>query len=501
MLKVDQYEYVRTAHRIYDKSVSEIARETGHSRNTVKKVLRGEHQGYTTRVKQSWPVLGPYIEIIEGWLEKDKDMPPKQRHTAKRIFMRLVREHGFEGSASNVRKYVRGAKNRLGLKQTEVFVPLEPEQGLEAEVDWGTATVMLEEQTVRVKFFCMRSKSSGKPFVRIYPCERQQAFLDGMMRGFEFFGGVLRVVVFDNLTTAVERVLKGKGRIEREQFTRFRAYYNFEARFCNPGKGNEKGGVEGLVGFARRNFMVPVPEGKNLEEINIRLLEECVNYGRHRIHGKEGSVDLLHEAERSRYLKLPEAPYSNEHNQPVKADKYSTVIYEKNRYSVPTPYAGWTLRTVCSVDRVDIYDRQQRIASHPREYGNNKWQLDPDHYLELLKHRPGAFRDARPIREWKKRWPQSMHDLLSRFQESNGENRGIKEFIEVLLLFRTYTADEMEWAIQEALLAGLSESSGIRHLLLWGKSIVEEHPSLEREGWEVLPPADVSVYAALGSRP
>ena len=166
MLKVDQYEYVRTAHRIYDKSVSEIARETGHSRNTVKKVLRGEHQGYTTRVKQSWPVLGPYIEIIEGWLEKDKDMPPKQRHTAKRIFMRLVREHGFEGSASNVRKYVRGAKNRLGLKQTEVFVPLEPEQGLEAEVDWGTATVMLEEQTVL-------SRDIQIPALRGHPLSRR----------------------------------------------------------------------------------------------------------------------------------------------------------------------------------------------------------------------------------------------------------------------------------------------------------------------------------------
>jgi len=503
MLKVDQYEYVRTARRVYGKSVSEIARETGHSRNTVKKVLRGEHRGYAAREKQAYPVLGPYLEIIDGWLEKDKLVKdPKQRHTAIRVYARLVREHGFEGSASNVRKYVRGAKKRLGLKTSEVFIPLEPEPGTEAEVDWGNATVMLDGAAVRVKSFCMRSKSSGKPFVRLYPCERQQAFLDGLARGFEFFGGVFPVVVFDNLTTAVEKVLKGKGRVEREAFARFKAYASFEARFCNPGKGNEKGGVEGLVGFSRRNFLVPLPEGKSLEEINERLLEECVHYGRtHRIHGREQIVDEYHELEKDRLLKLPEEPFSNEQVQTLKADKYATVIFDRNRYSVPTRYAGSTLRVVATVETVEVYDRLERIARHVREYGNNKWQLDPDHYLELLKTRPGAFRDARPIRQWRKTWPKSMEDLLGRFREAHGESWGIKEFIEVLLLFRTYTAEEVEWAVEEALSAGLSEGAGVRHLLLWGRGADETPLPLDRQGWVPLPPADISVYAALESRP
>ena len=503
MLKVDQYEYVRTARRVYGKSVSEIARETGHSRNTVKKVLRGEHRGYAAREKQAYPVLGPYLEIIDDWLEKDKLVKdPKQRHTAIRVYARLVREHGFEGSASNVRKSVRGAKKRLGLKTSEVFIPLEPEPGTEAEVDWGNAIVMLDGAAVRVKSFCMRSKSSGKPFVRLYPCERQQAFLDGLARGFEFFGGVFPVVVFDNLTTAVEKVLKGKGRVEREAFTRFKAYASFEARFCNPGKGNEKGGVEGLVGFSRRNFLVPLPEGKSLEEINERLLEECVHYGRtHRIHGRERIVDEYHETEKDKLLKLPEVPFSNEQAQALKADKYATVIFDKNRYSVPTRYAGSTLRVVATVETVEVYDRLERIARHVREYGNNKWQLDPDHYLELLKTRPGAFRDARPIRQWRKTWPKSMENLLGRFREAHGESRGIKEFIEVLLLFRTYTAEEVEWAVEEALSAGLSEGAGVRHLLLWGRGADETPLPLDRQGWVPLSPADISVYAALESRP
>ena len=503
MLKVDQYEYVRTARRVYGKSVSEIARETGHSRNTVKKVLRGEHRGYATRERQAYPVLGPYLEIIDGWLEKDKDVAdPRQRHTAIRVYTRLVREHGFEGSASNVRQYVREAKKRLGLKTPEAFIPLEPEPGVEAEVDWGTVTVMLDGTAVRVKSFCMRSKSSGKPFVRLYPCERQQAFLDGLARGFEFFGGVFPVVVFDNLTTAVEKILKGKGRVERESFSRFRAYASFDARFCNPGKGNEKGGVEGLVGFSRRNFLVPLPEGASLEQINGRLLEECVHYGRtHRIHGCDRTVDERHEGEKGRLLKLPEVPFSNEQTQALKTDKYATVIFDKNRYSVPTRYAGSTLRVVATVEAVEIYDRRERIARHVREYGNNKWRLDPDHYLELLKKRPGAFRDARPIRQWRKSWPKAMEALLERFQEAHGESRGIKEFIEVLLLFRTYTAEEVGWAVEEALAAGLSEGAGVRHLLQWGRGADETPLPLDRQGWVPLPPADVSVYAALGSRP
>ena len=369
-------------------------------------------------------------------------------------------------------------------------------------MDWGSATVMLDGAAVRVKSFCIRSKSSGKPFVRLYPCERQQAFLDGLARGFEFFGCVFPVVVFDNLTTAVEKVLKGKGRVEREAFSRFKAYASFEARFCNAGKGNEKGGVEGLVGFSRRNFLVPLPEGKNLEEINERLLEECVHYGRtHRIHGRERIVDECHESEKGRLLKLPEVPFPNERTQALKADKYATVIFDKNRYSVPTRYAGSTLRVVAKVEAVEVYDRQERIARHVREYGNNKWQLDPDHYLELLKSRPGAFRDARPIRQWRKSWPKAMEDLLEKFREAHGESRGIKEFIEVLLLFRTDTAEEVEWAVEEALAAGLSEGAGVRHLLLRGRGVDETPLPLDRQGWVPLPPADVSVYGALGNRP
>ena len=128
----------------------------------------------------------------------------------------------------------------------------------------------------RLKFFCMRSKYSGKHYVRFYPCERQAAFFDGHIHAFSFFGGVFRTVVYDNLTSAVEKVLKGKDRREQEAFRKFHSYYNFTARFCNVNSGHEKGGVEGLVGFARRNYMVPIPRAESLEELNEQILLSCL---------------------------------------------------------------------------------------------------------------------------------------------------------------------------------------------------------------------------------
>ena len=256
MLRMDQYGYIRTARRVYGKSIRQIARETGHSRATIRKVLRKEPCGYSPRRQQPYRVLGPHLDSIEMWLEADKERPRKQRHTARRIYDRLVTEQGFGGSETTVRRYVRGAKVRLGVGGAKAFIPLEPDLGQEAEVDWGTALAVISGEEARYKVFCMRSRFSGKHFVRLYPCGRQQAFFDAHIHGFSFFGGILPVLVYDNLTTAVRRVLCGRRRVEQEAFGRFHAYYNFTPRFCNPDSAHEKGGVEGLVGYVRRNYLV-----------------------------------------------------------------------------------------------------------------------------------------------------------------------------------------------------------------------------------------------------
>lgn len=208
---MDQYELIRTGYRVYGQNISELSRLTGHSRNTIKKAIRGEPCGYKEREHQAFRVLGDYIEIIDSWLKSDKDKPGKQRHTAHRIYNRLVSEHGYRGCESTVRRYVKLSKMNLGIDSSQAFIPCAPEAGNEAEVDWGTAIAIIGGEELQLKFFCMRSKYSGKHFVRVYRCERQQAFLDAHIHAFAFYGGIFPVLIYDNLTTAVQKVLSGKG--------------------------------------------------------------------------------------------------------------------------------------------------------------------------------------------------------------------------------------------------------------------------------------------------
>jgi len=496
---VDQYAYIRIAHRVYGKGIREITRETGQSRNTVKKALRGEYEGYSERGRQPFPVLGSYLAIIDGWLKEDLERPRKQRHTAVRIYNRLRREHGFEGGESTVRRYVREARRRLGVTPSQVFIPLEPELGMEAEVDWGNCHAIVAEQYVRLKMFCMRSKGSGKPFVQCFPCERQQAFFEGHMEAFSFYGGVFRTLIYDNLTTAVEKVLKGKDRKLQESFEKFRAYYNFEARFCNLEQGHEKGGVEGLVGYARRNFLVPLPRVESLEELNGHLLAECAAYGDHRIAGRDRAVKELFNEEKQHLLSLPEIPFSNLDTACAKVDKYSTVMVDKNRYSVPTRYWQLRVRVVLYVGRVEIFYGSQRIAAHERVYGNNKWQLDPMHYLELLSRRPQAFESARPIRQWRAEWPDSFEKLLERFREAQGASHGTKEFIGVLMLFEKNEPKDVITAVETAVNAGVSSREAVEHLLRREKGAGNDASPNALGTWPTLPLPDVSVYSRIGA--
>jgi transposase len=469
---------------------------TGHSRNTIKKAIRGEAWGYTERRRQPFPALEPYLTSIDGWLEADKKQKEKQRHTARRIYNRLVSECGFAGGESTVRRYVRFAKIKLGLDSPGTFVPCDPAIGREGEVDWGTAHAVVNGKRVKLKFFCMRSKYSGKHFVRMYPCERQQAFFDAHVHAFSFFGGVFPILIYDNLTTAVRKVLQGKKRLEQESYRKFRAYYNFESRFCTSGQGHEKGGVEGMVGFVRRNYMVPLPEAESLEELNEKLLDSCRHYGSHTISGREQSVDVLFDQERQSLLSLPRTPFSNIQVHTGKADKYSTVIVDKNRYSVPSRYAGYPVKVQATVDRVDIYFGGKKIASHSRLFNNNKWSLHPDHYLELIQQRPQSFDFARPILQWSKQWPECLHKLLERFRSSSGVTGGTKDFLNVLMLYRDYDTDEVESAVSLALEQGISNSGGVRHILIYTNTPACIIPRVT--GWEESRTPDLSEYDQLG---
>jgi hypothetical protein len=287
------------------------------------------------------------------------------------------------GRFTTVFRYVREGKLWIGMGRQRAFIPVETDHTGQAEVDWGTAPVILDGIQTRITFFCMRSKYSGKQFVRLYPCETQQAFFDAHLKAFGYFGGVFPVLLYDNLTTAAQKVLKGKKRFEHERFSKFHAYYNFEPRFSNVAAGHEKGCAEGLAGFLRRNYMVPVPEARSLEALNEAILTKCLACGNQRIKNRPGTVDELFAQEKEKLLALPPEAFSNIVILDSRSDNFSTVIVDKNRYSVPTEYAQLKLKVLLFIEKVEIYWDNTLIAAHGRLYSNNQWCLNPDHYREL----------------------------------------------------------------------------------------------------------------------
>ena len=333
------------------------------------------------------------------------------------------------------------------------IVAVDPEVAREAEVDWGTAWVQMGGERRRVKLFVMRSRYSGKPFVRAYAWERQEMFFDAHMHAFHYYGGVFRELVYDNLTLSVKQILRGGRRVEQERFVAFRSYYTYRARFCNPGQGHEKGGVEGIIGFARRNFLVPLPRVENFDQLNQLLVERCHAYGGHRIAGREDNltVEERFEGERSRLLPLPDRPYENFKAVRVKVDRYCTVRIDRNRYSVPRAYVGRWVWAHIHCQKMVLYADERKVAQHDRVFSKNRWQIDPLHYLDLIGERVGSFESARAIVQWRARWPKDYDLLLQQLRSRQGHSRGTREFVRILGLHRDYEQTQVEQAIASVL--------------------------------------------------
>jgi transposase len=249
--------------------------------------------------------LGPVKEFIDGILDADRQAPRKQRHTARRIWRRLRQEHPQHPIAeSTVRQYVRGRKRELGLAQREVFVPQSYAPGQEGQVDWFEAQVKVGGEARQLQFFAMRSMASGGAFHRAYTNATQQAFLEAHEHAFAYFGGVFRTLRYDNLGSAVKKILRGYRREETERMMAFRSHWGFRSEYCNPARGNEKGGVEGELGWFRRNWLVPVPEADDLDNFNAWLLTCCVEAQQHIISGRGLSIGDAMRDEQSHLLPL-----------------------------------------------------------------------------------------------------------------------------------------------------------------------------------------------------
>lgn len=482
MKRVELYLKVRRSVIIDGMSRRGAARYYGINRETVDKMLvYSEPPQHGRRGKHFSRKLEGFTEIIDQILEADKQVHTKQRHTIMRIFHRLRDEHGYTGGETMVREYV----NRVRLRQKEVFVPLSHRPG-HVQVDFGHADAIMNGKLTRFHYFCMDLPHSDAPFVKAYPAETAEAFCDGHVAAFSFFGGVPLSILYDNTTLAVAQILGDGTRERSSMFASLQSHYLFEDKFGRPAKGNDKGNVEGLVGYVRRNYMVPMPVVASYEELNAWLLERCMQRRSAVLRGHELSIGDRLEADIQAFMALPPVAFDPCHIQTGRVSSTSLVRYKTNDYSAPTTYAHQGVTIKGYVDRVEIFCQHQRVATHKRSYEKEDFIADPLHYLALLERKPRALDQAAPLDGWD--LDESMA-RIRRLMEARSGKEGRREYIQVLRLMERFDQKLVEWAVRRSLDMGAISFDAVKMLVL--AKLEKRVPKLDLKLYPYLPHATV----------
>jgi transposase len=400
------------------------------------------------------PAIDPYRATIDGWLESDRDAPVKQRHTARRVWQRLIAECGAEVAEVTVSRYVAKRRVELGLLNVDVFVPQDHPFGGEAEVDFGEFQAWIMGCTVKILMFTMRLSASGRAFHYAYANQAQEAFLDGHVRAFAHFGGVPARIRYDNLKPAVVRILKGRDRTETEQFTALRSHYGFESFFCAPGVdgAHEKGGVEGEIGRFRRTHLVPVPIVATIAELNEVIAAGDLADDDRVITGHKAAVGVEFAAEAAALQPLPIDPFDTARIFTAKVDNRSRVCVRQAYYSVPTRFVGRRVTIRLGATTVEALDGATVIARHERAAAKYVDVLDLDHYLDILVKKPGALPGATALAQARGSgvFTATHQRYWDALRKALGDRDGTKALIEVLLAHRSLPADALIKAMDNA---------------------------------------------------
>lgn len=496
MFAVELYAAVRKFVFTEGNSRREAARVFGLSRDTVAKMCRySAPPGYVRTKPPERPKLGPLVPVIDAILEADRSAPPKQRHTAKRIFERLRDEHGFLGGYTVVKDYVRLSRSR----SREVFIPLAHPPG-HAQVDFGECVAVIGGVQMKLHVFCFDLPQSDACFLKAYAAETTEAFLDGHVSAFAFFGGVPLSILYDNLKIAVAKILGDGGRRRTQAFTELVSHFLFADRFGRPGKGNDKGKVEGLVKFMRLNYLTPIPHAPSIDALNVRLLERCLARQRERAGRHEQTIGERLAADKAAFRELPAMTFEPCHKFASRVSSQALVRYRTNDYSVPTRYGYRDVLVKGFVDTVVIFCDGLEIARHARSYGHGDFVFEPRHYLALLEQKPGALDQAAPLQAWI--MPEALSHLR-RLLEARMGKRGKREFIQVLRLTEAFAETVVVAAAHEAIRLGAIGFDAVKQLAI---ARVENRPArLDLSDYPYLPAATVATtqpadYLALLSR-
>ena len=421
-------------------SIRELARRHNVHRRAVRQALAAAVPPPRAVSPRPAPAIGPHAGTIRRWLVEDKAVHPKQRHTARRIWERLLDEEGADVAESTVRRFVREARRELDLTHRDVAIVAHHLPGEEAQVDFGVAEVIIGGETVRVAVFELRLSHSGAAVHVAYGSEGQEAFLEGHVIAFARLGGVPGRIRYDNAKALVARVLRGRDRVETERFIALRSHYGFDSFFCIPGEegAHEKGGIEGEVGRSRRRHFVPMPKVRTLAELNRKLeAADRADLARH-IGTRRQTVGAMGELDRAALRPLPAEPFDAARVVPVRVDAKARVCVRQSFYSVPARYAGRRLSARIGGTRIEVTDAGRVVASHERSIVRGSQTLLLDHYLEILARKPGAMPGSLAVLQAREGGVlTSAHEQFwARARRRFGDAGGTRALIEVLLLGR-----------------------------------------------------------------
>jgi transposase len=452
---VELFELIRRDRRLEQLSIRELADRHGVHRRTVRQALESAvpppRKEYPVRPR---PSLDAWVAVIDGWLLADRDAPRKQRHTARRIWQRLVAEHGATLAEITVSRYVRDRRRELGLVDVEVAIPQTHLPGAEAEVDFGEFHTSLAGIDVTCWMFVMRLSHSGRAFHMAFGNQAQESFLEGHVRAFEHFRAVPGRIRYDNLKPAVVRVLRGRDRTESERFIALRSQYGFDSFFCRPGVegAHEKGGVEVEIGRVRRRHLVPVPAVATLAELNDLMAAADATDDDRVITGRPVTVGAAFAAEAGQLLALPDERFDPAVLLQARVDNKSRVSVRQSFYSVPVRYVGRRLAVRLTGCTVQVLDGATVVAQHERAFGRYQEVLTLDHYLEVLKTKPGGLPGATALAQAKAKgtFTTSHQAYWDAVRRARGDAAGTRALVEILLAHRTLPAATLTAAMDRA---------------------------------------------------
>jgi len=465
---VELFEQIRRDRRIEELSIRELAQRHHVHRRTVRQALASavppSRRSYPRRPR---PAIDPWVEVIDCWLLADREAPRKQRHTARRVWQRLVAEHGAVLAEVTVSRYVARRRAELGLDRVDVAVPQTHPPGAEAEVDFGEFWASVAGVGLKLWMFVMRLSHSGRAFHVAFATQAQEAFLEGHVLAFAHFGAVPARIRYDNLKPAVIRVLKGRDRVESERFIALRSHYGFDSFFCRPGKdgAHEKGGVEGEIGRFRRRHLVPVPNVASLTELNTMIAAGDLLDDTRVITGHPSTIAAAFAAERPHLRALPVEAFDPARLLQARVDNRARVSVRQCYYSVPVRFVGRRLGVRLSARTVEVLADTRTetrgaaavIARHERAAGRYVEVLTLDHYLEVLKTKPGALPGATALAQAKAcgAFTATHQAYWDAARRASGDAAGTKLLIEVLLAHRTLPTTALVTAMGKAVQTGV----------------------------------------------